>query len=507
MAPPATAALLSWALLQPEGSAAPPQIGIVTIHTENIQRYANTTGEANRQYAERHGYGFHIVTRLIDKSRLPHWSKIHAVLLHLCQYDFVFWIDADAAFYDRHLRIEDVVPVAGHDDKHIWLQQHSQDYPSIFRKELFDTGTVLFRNSAWTRQFLLEWYFYPPCQDPQILNYTEQYCFCEAYKANFMDLQAKTMVLPSKEINNHQAPAPWEPGLFILHLSGQTDAQRAGYFPQALAGRAKVFVDQPEYEDFRNFQELFASHSYGGLAGIHLCMVGLGDRHSMLLDALLFHLTYLTGTIIVLEGAPGLYSQIRKSDDLMGDGYGNRMAILSIEEYVSGKTFDGEPYVKGYYCDLTILGVESWRHLKKYDHKLLEVLNLAGFERDQAQVEAGHSFGASPLADVFFAVLEDGCVGDPEALQAEPGLRLDSDDFGSDLPDACNFMSATYGWLDDKLLRAEGLTDLQPQVEVLLPDSTSEPVPWLSSDPKFWGAQKKGKVTFIRLPRAAFVDD
>ena len=56
---------------------------------------------------------------MIDKSRIPHWSKIHAVLLHLCEYDFVFWIDADAMFYDQDARIEDVVPV-GDVEKHIW---------------------------------------------------------------------------------------------------------------------------------------------------------------------------------------------------------------------------------------------------------------------------------------------------------------------------------------------------------------------------------------------------
>ena len=120
---------------------------------------------------------------IIDKSRIPHWSKIHAVLLHICEYDFVFWIDADAMFHDRDRRMEDVLSFADHDDKHIWVQEHSEEFPSLLRKELFDTGTVLFRNSAWTRQFLLELYFYPPCQDPKVLNYTEQYCFCESYKA------------------------------------------------------------------------------------------------------------------------------------------------------------------------------------------------------------------------------------------------------------------------------------------------------------------------------------
>ncbi|CAE7329529.1 unnamed protein product [Symbiodinium sp. KB8] len=483
------------------------QIGIVTVHTENIGQYANITGERNRLYAQRHDYGFHIETNVIDKSRMPHWSKIHAVLRHLCEYDFVFWVDADAMFYDQHVRIEDVVPV-GDVEKHIWLQHHSQDFPSSIRKELFDTGTVLFRSSPWTRQFLLEWYFYPPCQDPEILNYTEQYCFSEAYKADFMDLQTKTAALRSKELNNHQVPGPSEKGLFILHLSGQADAQRADYLREVLDGKASVFASQPEYADFRSFQQLFASHNYGGLASIHLCVVGIGDRQALLLDALLFHLTYMGVTTIILEGAPGLYSQLRKSDEIVGTKYGKRMALLSIEEYLSGTTIAGDPYVSGFYCDVTILGVESWRHMR-YGHKLLGELNLAGFSRDHEEVMAGRSFGASPLSDVFFAVLEDGCLGDAGALRAEPDRLLDTDDFGGELDEACRFLSNSYLWLAERLQRAVagGIANYETNIEVLIPNSTSEPVPWRSSKPELWGILKEGKVTFIRLPRAAFIVD
>lgn len=507
MVRPASAALLSFASLRSEGSAARPRIGIVTVHTENIGQYANITGERNRLYAQRHDYGFHIETNVIDKSRMPHWSKIHAVLLHLCEYDFVFWVDADAMFYDQHVRIEDVVPV-GDVEKHIWLQHHSQDFPSSIRKELFDTGTVLFRSSPWTRQFLLEWYFYPPCQDPEILNYTEQYCFSEAYKADFMDLQTKTAALRSKELNNHQVPGPSEKGLFILHLSGQADAQRADYLREVLDGKASVFASQPEYADFRSFQQLFASHNYGGLASIHLCVVGIGDRQALLLDALLFHLTYMGVTTIILEGAPGLYSQLRKSDEIVGTKYGKRMALLSIEEYLSGTTIAGDPYVSGFYCDVTILGVESWRHMR-YGHKLLGELNLAGFSRDHEEVMAGRSFGASPLSDVFFAVLEDGCLGDAGALRAEPDRLLDTDDFGGELDEACRFLSNSYLWLAERLQRAVagGIANYETNIEVLIPNSTSEPVPWRSSKPELWGILKEGKVTFIRLPRAAFIVD
>ena len=50
------------------------------MHSPEIMSYANMTAAGNARYAKRHGYGFHILDHVIDQSRVPHWSKIHAIL-------------------------------------------------------------------------------------------------------------------------------------------------------------------------------------------------------------------------------------------------------------------------------------------------------------------------------------------------------------------------------------------------------------------------------------------
>merc|ERR1711933_627624 len=91
--------------------AAPARVGIVTMTTPDIEAYANVTELHNRRYADRWGYGFHAVDHAIDRKRVPHWSKLHAVQLFLPEYDFLLWIDADAVFFDHSLRIEDVMGI------------------------------------------------------------------------------------------------------------------------------------------------------------------------------------------------------------------------------------------------------------------------------------------------------------------------------------------------------------------------------------------------------------
>ncbi|CAJ1419603.1 unnamed protein product [Effrenium voratum] len=470
------------------------RIGIVTMHSPNIMSYANATEVANRRYAERHAYGFHILDHPIDTSRVPHWAKLHAVLIHLADYDYVFWIDADAMFYDYLRRLEDVLEIRSGDE--IWIQEHGSDFPSLLRKEFLDGSCILFKNSAWTRQFILELYYYPPCQSA--LNWTEQYCLCMAYEDDLLGMRGRTKILPAGRLNHHRIPAPGEKeGLFIFHLSGQTAEHRSLHFNQILEGRARDFQEEERYQSFWSFQQLFQAHNFGELASLHLCVLGIGDRHQAMLDAMLFHFTYLTGCIIVFEGAAGLWSQIHTSDATVGRRFTSRMAILSIEEYLRGTTRDGEQMVKSYYCDLLVLGVESFRHLPRGLGSLAPLV-LAGLEH------ADGGFGFSPLHDAFLVLLEEGCERKEGLLVAQPGLRLDKDDQdGKALAGACSFLSGVYGWADDIQSRA-GVKEEDPVLEVVH-EGNLGPVPWAVSAPHLWGFHQQGKVTLMRAPRRAFL--
>merc|ERR1719433_2233063 len=201
---------------------------------------------------------------------------------------------------------------------------------------------VLFRNSRWTRQFLLEMYYLPDCMEH--LNWTEQWCFTVAYREDFMGMRSRMAIVPTPQLNHHILPPPTAPeDMFVLHLAGRPKKARVSLFSQVNAGRQKVF-SQPEFNSFWRFRELFAGHGFAGIASLQACLFGIGKRHRAFLDALLFHFPYMSTFTVVRQGAPQLWSQMKATENV-GENHPDRMAHMDIVEYMSGITRDGEKFV------------------------------------------------------------------------------------------------------------------------------------------------------------------
>ncbi|CAE8686110.1 unnamed protein product [Polarella glacialis] len=474
--------------------------------------YANYTALENQKYAQRWGYGFHVFDHPIDQTRVPHWSKLYALQMFLADYDFLFWIDADAVFFDHSRRLEEVFDLSGQPDANIWAQDIWPDYPSLAREELVDTGTFLLRNSDWTRQFLIELYYFPQCE--QYLNWTEQYCFTLAYKADLMCLSERLVILPTPHINHHLIPPPEEPhGLFILHLAGRSSKARHRHFRQLHEGRLEVFK-QAEYDDFWRFRKLFEEHRFGGVASLQVCIFGLGERHQRFLDALMFHFPYMAGFSIIQQGAAGLWSQIRASE-IIGERFGSRMALIDIQEYMAGKTREGEDFIKGFFCDFMVLGVESFRHLPKVE--VLGPLIRSGLEAFHGASRLGFSY--SSLKDSFFLWSYDGCDGGQGAetaaatgalLEATPGQVLDKDDEdGRDLAAACQLLWETRLLADEALMVPVDTTQSSREQAFIACEgatcsSAAKAVTWKQQEPELWGVKASGHVALGRVPRQAF---
>ncbi|CAK9003227.1 unnamed protein product [Durusdinium trenchii] len=469
------------------------RIGIVTMHSPEIMSYANTTSLVNQEYAERHGYGFHILNHTVDTTRVPHWSKIHALLIHLADYDFAFWIDADAMFYDHSRRIEDVLQVQD-PTVELWSQDIWPDYPTLHRKEKMDGATFLIRNSEWARRFLLEMYFYPPCI--QFLNWTEQYCLTLAYNANLLNVREKTLILPTPTLNHHRIPAlGLQRQLFIWHLAGRSTKQRASHMKLVYEDYGSKF-QEIKYQSFWNFYKLFEDDNFGDLASLQLCVFGLGERHQSMIEAMLFHFPYHTGFVVTRSGSPGLWTQMRQSEAI-GDKFGSRMASLDLWEYRAGRTREGEDMVTGFFCDLMVLGVESWRHLSE------GALTLPSFARaglEGYQGPRGQGFGYSGLKDVYMVILHDSCEGTPS------NLKLDSDDENGRAMEAACHLVSDFEILVDEVYAGAQDEDAPERNAIFVLDKPGgdEKVPWDSVSPERWGSKRLGQVTLARLPRYAF---
>lgn len=485
-------------------AAGAAKIGIVTMHTPSIKSYANSTEAVNLRYAERWGYGFHVLDHVVDRTRVPHWSKIHAVQMYLPEYDFVLWIDADALVFDHDRRIEDVMGIDSQPDVHIWAQDIWPDYPSIHRKELIDTGIALFRNSRWTRQFLIEMYYDPGCAEH--LNWTEQYCFTVAHRKDLLGMRDRIAILPTPTINHHILPPPENTsGLFIFHLAGRPSKARAHHFAQVHDGRALSYRESPEFNLFWQFRKLFAQHRFGGIASLQACLFGIGDRHRAFLDALLFHFPYLGTFTIVRQGAPRLWTQMKATEEV-GERFPDRMAHMDVREYMLGTTRDGDKFVEGFFCDIFVLGVESWRHLPS-----LEVLsNLARSGLEPYSGEKNKGFGYSALRDVYFVWLHDGCEGGDGAASSAAGASIpsavpghlldDNDEDGSAMAASCDLLGQSRRLVESALSRRQRERQREEA------EREESPMLWGVESRGQYGFESSGTVALARAPREAFLE-
>ena len=168
--------------------------------------------------------------------------------------------------------------------------------------------------------------------------------------------------------------------------------------------------------------------------------------------------------------------------------------------------------MKSFFCDLLVVGVESFRHLPQGSAA------LAPFVTEGLEPYAGArgtGFGYSALKDAFFVLLDEGCEGQPGlGLEARRGDVLDKDDeTGSDLASACQFLEQLHLSLSDVIreARQHSARFLNSDTDLISPlaaEQASEAAaasPVIRSEPESWGAAMDGQVTLFRAPRLAFV--
>jgi galactosyl transferase GMA12/MNN10 family len=123
------------------------------IRWRNFDGILDLTWPNKLKYAQKHGYHLVDGSRHIDTSRPPAWSKIHAVRHLLTQTDeppcdWVMWTDADTVIMNSEIRIQDFLPADSTKDMLVASDKGGG----------YNSGVFLFRNSAWSKQFLDDWW-------------------------------------------------------------------------------------------------------------------------------------------------------------------------------------------------------------------------------------------------------------------------------------------------------------------------------------------------------------
>lgn len=98
-------------------------------------------------YAERHGWSLVLSAERLAE-RPPSWTKILLIQELLEEYEFVFWVDADAVIVDLDRDILTEI----NDDADIWFAHHPQERNPTAR--VLNAGIILARSTEFTRCLL-----------------------------------------------------------------------------------------------------------------------------------------------------------------------------------------------------------------------------------------------------------------------------------------------------------------------------------------------------------------
>jgi hypothetical protein len=133
---------------------------VITFYTPNIESYAKISSRINELYCERHGYRWkaYISDPLSPDRRHVTWDKLdhilHALENESCKY--LFWIDSDAIFnpdrWDVGIdTIVEAMKIIDPSNARIGLCANTVLTHNT------NTGTMMFINCEWTRNFLRYW--------------------------------------------------------------------------------------------------------------------------------------------------------------------------------------------------------------------------------------------------------------------------------------------------------------------------------------------------------------
>lgn len=126
------------------------KIGIITSCTTDTYDWSQISFWINRNYAIKWNYDFISNVHIRNSDFSPHWFKIYDVLDNLPNYDWLFWIDADAFFFDDSKDLKKIIDL---DTSGVNLHI-CKDIPSEGEKwediKRINTGTFFIKNCDWS---------------------------------------------------------------------------------------------------------------------------------------------------------------------------------------------------------------------------------------------------------------------------------------------------------------------------------------------------------------------
>jgi len=203
-----------------------PDIAIVTHITPGIKGYGRHTEKINQAYANQAGYDFHVLRDWQFTDRVVTWGSVYMLKKYLSDYDYLFWLDADAAVTRFDIALERFISQSP--DKDILACDDRPMGPSII-----NTGAILVKNSSWSQSFLDVWWERGLKAEYNSCFKTDQKAFSDLYDENLMQVQDHLRVFPTNAFNSIYPGQDYHKhDDFILHLMATPNELREQIFSE-----------------------------------------------------------------------------------------------------------------------------------------------------------------------------------------------------------------------------------------------------------------------------------
>ena len=179
-------------------------IAILTIGTNNINLYSKYVFPINQSYAHTHKYCYIQYNDTLDNTRPIPWSKILAIKQQINNFDWIFYIDADAIFFNHDIRIEDII-----DEKYnlIISKAMGQNWVNQFylndsEFENINTGVFLIKGKNSWSSYLLD-YIYSRTNRINH-HWWENQALSDIYKEHNMAINSKIKIVDQYILNGFE---------------------------------------------------------------------------------------------------------------------------------------------------------------------------------------------------------------------------------------------------------------------------------------------------------------
>lgn len=224
------------------------KVCVVTAYTENDpewKRLGELTSETMRRYCERRGYAFRAYTKGFCESRPASWSKLLFVKDAMRKYEWVFWMDADAAV-TGYFALETLM---GEKDMVVATGGNFRIPVGVY----LNMGVFLLRKGEFADWLIRELWRREHCVNERLW---ENKAFMELWDEGKLD--GKVEVVHGRVFNStHPGLAwkdyAWRKGDFVLHMVVASPKEKLEWFGSVLSMRK----GEPLFFDWKGlFEEM-----------------------------------------------------------------------------------------------------------------------------------------------------------------------------------------------------------------------------------------------------------